>query len=411
MAETIQTLFEAVRKSCSSGAWSRGVELTRSDSVSGESVDEGAVTIRISTRGGLICPLVTLYPTDEDWDCDCSSRENPCEHVAAAVIALRKARKEGLELPPSAGTAGRIGYRFSRKAAGLALERVVVAGKDSPPLRVALATVASGQVDGPEFLATQADLQVEQLLGSRLHGPVPRGLMDNLLAALEEAQDIQLDGRRVRTSSECVVPRGRVVDEDDGLRLFIERDPTITEVFHNGVVLCGDTLRPVGQSNLTGRELEQLTKGRSFNADGLSELVTEILPSLRERIPVVVETKRLPRTVREKARLVVEVKREGDALAVLPTLVYGDPIIARVDSGRLKVLGGKIPLRDEVAERHLIRQLQNELELVPGRKLRLQGSDAVEFASRLESWDGEIRGAGHEEFYLAPAVEPQSRDR
>ncbi len=321
MSQTIQTLFEAVRESCSSGAWSRGVELTRSDSVSGERANDGAVEIRISTRGGLICPLVTLYPSDEDWDCDCASRENPCEHVAAAVIALRKARKEGLELPLGGGTAGRVGYRFSRKAAGLALERVVVAGKDSPPLRVALATVASGQVDGPEFLATQADLQVEQLLGSRLHGPVPRGLMEKLLAALEGAQDIQLDGRKVRTSSERVVPRGRVVDEEDGLRLFVERDPTITDVFHNGVVLCGDTLRPVGHSNLTGRELEQLTRGRSFSAEGLSELVTEILPSLRERIPIVVETKRLPRTVREDARLVVEVKKEGDALSVLPTLV------------------------------------------------------------------------------------------
>ncbi len=406
MPQTIQVLFEAVREACSSGAWSRGVELTRSDSVSGEQSEDGTVEIRISTRGGLICPLVTLYPADEDWDCDCTSRDNPCEHVAAAVIALRKARKEGIELPLAAGKAGRIGYRFSRQAAGLALERVVVAGKDSPPLRVALAAVASGQADGPEFLATQADLQVEQLLGARLHGPVPRGLMNNLLAALAAAQDIQLDGRKVRTSSEHVVPRGRVVDEEDGLRLFIERDPTITEIFHNGVVLCGDTLRPVGHSNLTGRELEQLTRGRSFRADGLSELVTEILPSLRERIPVVVETKRLPRTVREHPRLVIDVKKEGDALAVLPTLVYGDPIIARVDSGRLKLLGGKIPLRDEAAERHLIRRLQNELELAPGRKIRLRGSDAVEFSNRLESWGGEIRGTGHGDFYLAPPVEP-----
>ena len=48
-----------------------------------------------------------------------------------------------------------------------------------------------------------------------------------------------------------------------------------TEVFHNGVVLCGDTLRPVGESNLTGRELDQLTRGRFFDADAVSDLVTE----------------------------------------------------------------------------------------------------------------------------------------
>jgi superfamily II DNA or RNA helicase len=323
------------------------------------------------------------------------------------VIALRRARQEGLPLPANADGRGRIGYRFSRTNAGLAMERVVGAGKDSPPLRVALASVASGRVDGPDFLATEADLAVEQLLGARAHGLVPRGFTENLLKALEGATDILLEGRPVRTSAERVVPHGRVVDEGDGFRLFVERDPTITEVFHNGVVLCGDTLRPVGDTNLTGRELEQLTRGRTFDADSVFELVTEILPSLRDRIPVLIETKRLPRTVQEPPRLVLNVQREDDALTVLPVLVYGDPIIARVDGGQLKILGGKVPVRDEVAERRLTRRLQNELELAPGRKLRLKGYEAVSFSKRLESWNGEIRGLGHEDFYLAPAVEPR----
>jgi len=320
---------------------------------------------------------------------------------------LPRPRKDGLELPGNDKRRGRIGYRFSRQNAGLSLERVVVAGKDSPPLRVALASVASGRVDGPEFIATETDLAVERLLGSHVHGPVPRGFMENLLKALEGATDILLEGQPVQTSSKRVVPHGKVTDEDDNFRLFIERDPTITEIFHNGVVLCGDTLRPVGDTNLTGRELEQLTRGRIFVADAVSELVTEILPSLRERIPVIIETKRLPRTVQEPPRLVLDVQKEKGALSVLPILVYGDPIIARVDSGRLKIMGGKVPLRDEVEERRLIRRLQNELELAPGRKLRLKGQEAVDFSSRLESWKGEIRGAGHEDFYLAPAVKPR----
>ncbi len=407
MPQSVQALFEAVREACSSGAWSRGVELSRTDCVSGERADAKEVAIRISTRGGLVCPLVTLYPAEDDWDCECASRENPCEHVAAAVIALRKARNDGLTLPADTVGRGRIGYRFSRQNAGLSLERVVVAGKDSPPLRVALAAVASGRVDGPDFIATEADLAVEHLLGAHVHGPIPRGFTENLLKALEGATDILLEGLPVRTSSERVVPHGKVVDEGDDFRLFVERDPTITEVFHNGVVLCGNTLRPVGGTNLTGRELEQLTRGRIFSADSVSELVTEILPSLRERIPVIIETKRLPRTVEEPPRLILDVRKEKDALTVLPILVYGDPIIAQVDSGRLKITGGKVPVRDEVAERYLVRRLQNELELIPGRKLRFKGQEAVDFASRLESWHGEIRGAGHEDFYLAPAVKPR----
>jgi SNF2 family DNA or RNA helicase len=38
--------------------------------------------------------------------------------------------------------------------------------------------------------------------------------------------------------------------------------------------------------------------------------------------------------------------------------------------------------------------------------LRLRGAEAVDFVQRLERFDGEIRGHGHEDFYLAPAVEP-----
>lgn len=408
MPESIEALFKSVRSACTATAWSRGIELSRENAASGERVDEDEIQIRISTRGGLICPLVTLFPDDEEWDCDCSSREEACEHAAAAIISLKQARKQGHKLPGKGAAApGRIGYRLTRHDGGLSLDRVVVTGKDSPPLRVALASVASGRADGPEFLATQSDLKVDQLLGARLYGVIPRGLVTKLIEALEGADNLQLDGEPVRTSSKPVVPHGRLVDDEKGFRLFIERDPSITEVFQNGVVLCGDVLRTVGDSNLTGRELEQLSRGRIFTVDGVAELVTEILPSLEERIPVTVETKALPRTVREIPRLVIDVRREADALSVLPTLVYGDPAIARVDAGRLTVLGTKVPLRDEAAERNLIRHLQNDLELIPGRKLRLKGGDAVEFASRLRDWGGEVRGDGHEDFYLAAAVEPR----
>jgi superfamily II DNA or RNA helicase len=408
MPESLEGLFKAVRSACTATAWSSGVELARANTVNGERADEDEVQIRISTRGGLICPLVRLFPYDEEWDCDCASREDACEHAAAAIIALKQARKEGLELPGQGEAApGRIGYRFTRHNGGLSLDRVVVTGKDSPPLRVALASVASGRADGPDFLATQSDLKVDQLLGARLYGVIPRGLVTKLIEALEGAENLQLDGEPIKTSSKPVVPHGRLVDDEKGFRLFVERDPSITEVFHNGVVLCGDVLRTVGDSNLTGRELEQLSRGRIFTADAVAELVTEILPSLEERIPVKIETKALPRTVREVPRLVIEVKRETDALSVLPILVYGDPIIARVDAGSLTVLGTKVPLRDEVAERNLVRHLQNDLELIPGRRLRLKGADAVAFATRLQDWGGEVRGNGHEDFYLAGAVEPR----
>ena len=87
MSDAIQELFQALRSACSSGTWSRGVELVRADAVTGEGDDSGEISLRVSTRGGLICPTVILMPRDAEWECDCPSREDACEHAAAAVIA------------------------------------------------------------------------------------------------------------------------------------------------------------------------------------------------------------------------------------------------------------------------------------------------------------------------------------
>jgi len=409
MPQSIQPLFEAIRRECSSTGWSRGVELVRAQAVRGDSDDGDQIVLRISERGGLICPTVRLYPDDEEWDCDCGSPEPGCRHVAAAVIALRKTRADGGDLPGGEQAGGRIGYRFRRSRGGLELERVVIAGEHNETLKSTLAAIASGRVDGPQFLATQTDLAVERVLGSKVRGALPRGIMPKLLEILEGCQTVELDGVPVRTSGERIGPCGRLIDDELGFRLSIGRDPRITESIGVDIVLCGDTLHPVGATNLTGRELEELRRGRVFQARDVAELVTEVLPSLSERIPVEIETKSLPKTVSETPRLAIEVGRQNDILSVLPTLVYGNPPIARIDAGKLVPLGGSVPLRDPAAERQLVRRLQNELHLVPGRRLKLRGEEAVELAARLEAWDGEVLGDGRDAFHVAPELEPSIR--
>jgi superfamily II DNA or RNA helicase len=409
MPQTIQALFEAIRRECSTAEWSRGVELVRADALSADSDDGDEIVIRVSERGGLICPTVTLHPPDEDWDCDCGSPRAACAHSAAAVIALRRARKEGAALPSAEKTGGRIGYRFRRCSGGLELDRVVISGGEKETLKTTLAAIASGRVVGPRFLATQTDLAVERVLGSRLHGALPRGIIPRLLATLADCPNVQLDGAPVRTSGERIGLCARLVDADEGFRLSVGRDPRVTEAIGVDTVLCGDTLHPVGATNLTGRELEELTRGRTFGPGDVADLVTEILPSLSQRIPIDVQTRRLPKTVKERPRLAIEVQRDGEELSVLPTLVYGDPPIARVDAGKLVSLRGPVPLRDEARERQLIRKIQNELQLLPGRRIRLGGEEAVEFASRLEAWGGDVLGDGWEAFRVAPPLRPRVR--
>jgi superfamily II DNA or RNA helicase len=407
----MQTLFEAIQESCSSATWSRGVELVRADAVSGERQAKGEVVLRVATRGGMITPMVTLYLEDEDWECSCNGHEDPCEHIAAAAIALRKARKEGKDLPVSTEHAGRLRYRFyDEKGGELGFKREIVTGDAVHTLSSTLDALASGRVDGPRFSATQQDLNVERALGSKRRGALARDHLTRVLGALAGSEAVMMGERPIQIATEPVLPHGCVVDAPGGVRLYVEQDPSITRVYSNGVVLCGDLLRPIGTPRLTGRELDELPRGRFFPNDQLAELVTNVLPSLEERIPVEVRTERLPATSRvETPRILLEVSREKDALSVLPKLVYGEPPCARIDAGRLVHIRGPIPIRDEAAERGRVVHLQSELGLVPGRRVTLTGADAIKMADRLAGWRGEISGQAHRDFHTVSALEPRLR--
>ena len=405
----MEELFAAIRAAADAGAWSRGVELAREGAVHGERDDGDEVVLRVAVPGRPVAPTVVLHPGDEEWDCDCADREEVCEHAAAAAIALRRARRAGEALPGSGADTGRIGVRLERRGGELHFERVVVSGASETPLRGTIAAVQSGRVEGPACLATTADVRVESALGPRLRGALPRGLWAPLLTALSAHPDVRLDGEPVRASAERVGFAARLEDAPEGFRLRVSRDPRVVEVFDAEVALLADgTLCLVGASQLSGREREELTRGRIYRADETAVLVTEVLPSLRKRIPVEIVTDRLPGTRSEPPRIDLQVEREGDALGVLPRLVYGDPPTARVDAERLVPLGGPLPLRDEAAERRLLRRLQSELELAPGRRLVTRGEEALALAEKLRRWDAGLApalGSFHRAGTLAPRFE------
>ena len=141
-----------------------------------------------------------------------------------------------------------------------------------------------------------------------------------------------------------------------GFLLRLGESSEAQERFRNGIALAGDCLRSESEPSLSGREWEELSRGRVYRREEVGELVGQVLPSLKGRIPIEVRARELPGTVRERPRLSLRVERHGDtrdALYVLPGIVYGDPPRARVDGERLVALGGDVPLRDLEAERKL----------------------------------------------------------
>src|SRR5690606_3448037 len=133
-----------------------------------------------------------------------------------------------------------------------------------------------------------------------------------------------------------------------------------------------------------------------------------------------------------------ETEQEGETLSVLASLVYGEPIRARVvgdrivsgrevrgtpgadvDAGAAAAAagpgdrpglagphgGGPLPLRDRDAEDRLKLRLQRELGLEPGKRIALAGEEAVAFTGRLRDFDAQVVGPGVDAFSLtAPLV-------
>lgn len=404
--QDVQELFEAMRESCDRGNWSRAVELTRSATIAGVQATDEQVVIEISPAGSLTSRTVTLFVEDEDWSCDCKSIDDVCEHAAAAIIALKRARTAGQKMPQAPAAVARIRYLLMRSAGALEFARAFVRGDKVDVFQATLSALQAGRVDGPPFLSSQADLQADLVMGMRTNGVFPRETMSKLFSILEGA-DVHLDGEPVSLSTTRVGMQAVLEDQGDGFFLSLRQDPSIVETFTNGIVRCGNTLHIQDEPRLTGRELEELGRGRSFPAEQKAELFTRVVPDLRDRIPLEIRTRQQPKMSNAQPRIELVVERDGDFLEVLPLLVYGRPAVARVDAGRLVLFGNELPARDEEAEHRLARRLKDELGLVPGLKERVTGAEAIALSTDIRGWRGHVEGRAHEQFYLAQPLVPR----
>ncbi len=341
-------------------------------------------------------PSVTLYLEDVEWECDCDSPLDACEHVAAVVIACR----QGAEKPRVARS---IEYRLRRIPEGFFFERGVATEEDEDEqfhvIEVPLDALAAGRFQGPDVAATPDDLTVEKALRGTLRGVITREAAPRVFRALARVDRVTLDGKPVRVSGEPRRPIVVVEDAPGGFRVRLE---TADSPDSND----DDVLRPEGDAPLSGRELHDLRRERIFRRDDVGELVGSVLPSLAKRVALDVRTKRLPSSARERPRMALTLRRDGDNLYVLPGIVYGDPPVARVDGERVVSLRGVVPLRDPEAEAAVSKRFLHELGLHTGRGEELATEDALEFVASVKGFDGHIEGDGLVAFQLGPELAP-----
>ncbi len=272
-------------------------------------------------------------------------------------------------------------------------ERFVARGDELTEVTGSLAALLGARGEPSEVLDVgPPDLAIDRVLTGRPQRALPAELFEGLLRHLAEVPHVELNGAKVLVSAAPAPPRAVVEDTPEGFRVRVEAPPGLERVVLPGLGLIAGTLRPLGATELTGRRLQNLPSVREVPRAASAELVAEILPALRERMPVVVNAASLPKTTRHlRPRVEVSVTQEGGALSALTTVVYGEPPVARVDGERLVLLSAEAPLRDLEAERAAELEARQELGLIVGRRQHFTGDAALGFVSKLERFGA----AGH----------------
>lgn len=397
-------MVAAVQEECLPAVWSRGVALARRGTVGGESRAEDEWTFRVRLSTDAIAPRVILYPADQEWDCDCDGPTDPCEHVAACAIAAGD--PGGFEkLFSESGLIRSIHYEFRKDKRGLRLERRLLSEGKHRVVEASLEELLDGPDADPDFEPTGSDVSVDLLLGGAGE-LVAQSRLLQVLNALVGVEGVFVEGRPVRVSAEPVRPRATVTDlGTDSVELRIAVSPEVTDQLAAGVVCLGDCLRPMAEGLRFGQNWEQLPYRRRFGPDKIGDLVERILPALEKEADLHIEARNLPaRDGNLEPWIEFSLENSETGLDVQPRLVYGRPPVARVEDGKLQLLGKIAPARREPVEKTLLLRLRAELNLVIGRWAHFSAADGARFLSEIQSFDSG-RGGPLSGGHVVPAVD------
>lgn len=409
----VEQLFRTIRAECGAGAWSQGIELARSQAISGTDASNEEVRLRVKIAGRSVTTAVTLYPEDDEWMCDCDSKADACEHVAGAIIAFRRARKNNQAMPKPEAAGGSVRYRLQVVEKGLSIRRSVLLADKETPLDVSLVALAAGQARGPRVAPTQVDLQVDQLLNLNRLRTLPFDRLAVFWPQLCQANDILFEDKPVRLQRKALLPKVAVRKQDGAFELHFLKPPKAGTMVVPGIFRLRDEATPTlgiwGTPEVGGLDLSRLPHRERFGPSRVAELVGRVLPKLRQdhEVEVLCALPKLERS--PSVRAVVDIELRGGMLSLLPQIEYGDPACARLVEEQLIHVGGPVPQRDRRGEARA-RERLGLLGLSLGRRCDFSGTDAHRQAQALRNFDGQLRGAELLERYPKTTLSPRFDD-
>ncbi|MEW6056593.1 MAG: SNF2-related protein [Bdellovibrionota bacterium] len=385
----IEALYETIHEACLPGLWSKGVALARAGQVIKESESADELTVRVQAKDRPTSPRVQLWPTEDDWFCDCGEKHEVCSHAAAAVVAVKNGQLVSRDKEnPSHSLAPFVLYRFTRSDGALSFDRYIVRPKEEELLQGSLISlvggVGSGRIQSSSIVTSKEDFAVDGLLTTKKRGVFETPLLHRLFTVLKDCANIRIDDQEIRVSSIPLTPTLEITNEENGYRLNFFPAAGITESFSNGAALCEGVLHPVPETALDSQYVSHRD---------LPRFVSETLPRLEKACSVKILAKSFPKlNPALRPRIVIRLEQlEQQTLVATAKLVYGAPAAAEVYGDQIQVLEGRdeLPQRDRDAEQKLLRRLQGELHLTLRQPAKFNGANAIDFRSALAGWETE----------------------
>jgi superfamily II DNA or RNA helicase len=408
----METLFKLARDMAEPKTWSAGVELARNGIFQEEgssSSEERTFRVAQGPRDKVVS--VSISEANELWQCSCSAEEDPCRHIVATIIAVKQGRLEKSSSTTSLSGVGVITHEFKRNGNALEFSRYISfsASERVNIVTTLLQSVASIERSGRKVFATEEELRVDYALPHQKAGLLDPKTMRHLIPTLARVSNVILDGNRIGVRAEALIIKAEVIDEASGYRLRRSSESIITEYFSNSAALVDGVLHAVEDSALRMEELALIKDlGSFFSEDRAMDLVTVVLPRLHGKIDVRVLSKKLPRARRVAPRIIIDLRavNDGASLAVVPTLIYGDPEIARVEHGDLRLVDRReVPIREVAEEGRLLRDLSLKLGLKTNQATIVAGERALDFIGRLRGFS--ISGDGAQFFKPRGVLTPK----
>jgi len=185
-----------VRKSCQPGVWSEAMAMSKSYEIIVDSSSDEEIIFRIRLPHHVLSPKVSLWPSEDDWFCDCKSSKDPCPHVAACVIFASEKKTVAKKTKPEQVAV--LSYRFTTVESKLYFDRYIIGIKETrlPDSLISfVGGIDSGRIKHFPVSATKADFAVDMALGPTKRGILDRPTLFQVIKVLDGFPNVLLDGK------------------------------------------------------------------------------------------------------------------------------------------------------------------------------------------------------------------------